>query len=597
MKLRYLRVCNQPPLEDVAINFGHESVLDRNCAIHFVVGVNGSGKSRLLQALAEIFLSLDPNFGNQRVSLPNFPVTLVYDLGKENDARTIYLRHQDQSPSKTVLIEFKRVLDKNEVKDWESLQQSIEDIEQTQELEDLPLFRSEPTISKKDYKKFLGNDMPGTGSMGVYLPSIVLAYTSGATKAWEAIFSHLNIEPESINTNVNIDNERPLEWSLYQEQDLKKKQGEPIPEREQDVSSGLEERQFSRIGILVKPDDLKLAFCAVALEQAIDDFKNTPTEADKNQFIERINLSIETKERTAGLRGILNTIDWLWPITITLRINYKPTEIKKSHRDKLAKLADVANPIIRTPEPGTSRLFIFDLRCPLNKQDAVDKSTANALYETVTGKDKKSSKPFDFFQELYNWKQEGFLEDVQIAFRKRNLKDILLYDWLSDGEQVFLGRMALFHLLKGKDDALLLLDEPETHFNDLWKREIVDIIDESLSNDSTEVVISTHSSIALTDIFNTEINLLRKNPETGESIASQLTTPTFGADPGEIMINVFEARDSIGQRALEYLNKLLDKNWENHNKEDLEYLIRRIGAGYHRSELRTIWRKLNATQD
>lgn len=558
MKLRYLRICNQPPLEDVSINFGHESVLGRNCAIHFVVGVNGSGKSRLLQALAEIFLSLDPNFGNQQVSLPDFPITLAYDLGNESTVRTIYLRHQDKLSSKAVFIAFKRVLDKSEVKDWEKLPEQIEQIEQMQKLQELPLFQSASVNSKKYYEKYYGTDMPGTGSIGGYLPSILLAYTSGSIKSWETIFTHLNIEPESINTKIEIDTERPLGWNLYQEQELKKKLNEPIPEIEQEATSS-EEKLFSRIGILIKPDDLKIAFCAVALEQSITEFQKIPTEVEKNQFIQQINKSIELQERMLGLRGILNTIDWLWPITITLRINYKSTKIKNFYRKKIAKLADenIANPIIRDPEPGKGRLFIFDLRRPLNGRETIDKSTALALYETVTGKDKKSSTPFDFFQELYAWKQEGFLEDIQIAFRKRNLNDVLLYDWLSDGEQVFLGRMALFHLLKGKDDALLLLDEPETHFNDLWKREIVDIIDESLGESTCNAVITTHSSIALTDVFDNEISLLKKSPSTGMAYIEDSLIHSFGASPIEIMRDIFEAPKSVGQRAAKFLDLAL----------------------------------------
>ena len=72
---------------------------------------------------------------------------------------------------------------------------------------------------------------------------------------------------------------------------------------------------------------------------------------------------------------------------------------------------------------------------------------------------------------------------------------VLRYEELSDGEQMVLGRMALFHLLQNHHDALLLLDEPETHFNDKWKREIVDIIDDAIGNTANDVLISTHSSL------------------------------------------------------------------------------------------------------
>ena len=74
MRLRYLRVRGYPPLEDVEIAFRRPSLPGRECAIRFVVGVNGSGKTHLLQAVAEAFLAM------ARRKPPRFPVTLVYEL-------------------------------------------------------------------------------------------------------------------------------------------------------------------------------------------------------------------------------------------------------------------------------------------------------------------------------------------------------------------------------------------------------------------------------------------------------------------------------------------------------------------------------------
>ena len=102
------------------------------------------------------------------------------------------------------------------------------------------------------------------------------------------------------------------------------------------------------------------------------------------------------------------------------------------------------------------------------------------------------------------------LEGFQASTSDANVTEVddigvLRYEELSDGEQMVLGRMALFHLLQGQQDALLLLDEPETHFNDKWKREIVDIIDDAIGHTSNDVLISTHSAIVLSDVFNNEI--------------------------------------------------------------------------------------------
>ena len=65
----------------LALRFASGSPLQRECAIRFVVGVNGSGKSNLLRAVAEVFLAL----ADER--LPPFPVSLIYELGRRGPTR------------------------------------------------------------------------------------------------------------------------------------------------------------------------------------------------------------------------------------------------------------------------------------------------------------------------------------------------------------------------------------------------------------------------------------------------------------------------------------------------------------------------------
>lgn len=127
---------------------------------------------------------------------------------------------------------------------------------------------------------------------------------------------------------------------------------------------------------------------------------------------------------------------------------------------------------------------------------------------------------------LLDLRRQGLLTDIQIAVRKADVDDVLLFDELSsDGEQVYLGRMALLHLLEDESDALLLLDEPEVHVNDKWKREIVDIIDRVLKDRANDVLISTHSSITLTDVFNDEIVFFDKRD--GHSVPIEIRSTTL----------------------------------------------------------------------
>jgi energy-coupling factor transporter ATP-binding protein EcfA2 len=540
MKLRYLHLRDVPPLNDVAVTFGHEAVLARNCAIRFVIGVNGSGKTRFLQTLAEIFLHLESP------APPPFPVTLAYDLAAPDTRtgeRTIYLRHDPMDAAGSAFMVFKDRL--GDHTDWEDL---ITDIQASQ---------PDSYVAKR----YAINELPGSGTITAYLPSIIVAYTSGAIQAWEELFQPLPKRVDLPTENITADAERPVRWSTRQEWTYQAQQGTPSDaESQEEIEAEAIARKpdirTETIGSFITPEDLKLVFLAVALDHAAREFREElATARDEARFLRRIDKSIELNEPMPGWRGLLNAVDFLYPVTISLRLSFQPERFDKDTTQQLAKLYESATTVLREPAGQPGRNLIFDLRRSLTKRAASDKSTAAALIEALRGE--RSDKPFDIFRRLKTWRQSGLLESVSIAVRKRLLPGLLLFDWLSDGERVFLGRMALLHLFRGEENALIILDEPETHFNDIWKRQIVDVIDDSLRDDYTEVIISTHSSIALTDVFDTEITLLRKDDEEGSILVDTPPIPTFGASPTEIMVKVFGAVDIVGQRANEFLDMIL----------------------------------------
>jgi energy-coupling factor transporter ATP-binding protein EcfA2 len=166
---------------------------------------------------------------------------------------------------------------------------------------------------------------------------------------------------------------------------------------------------------------------------------------------------------------------------------------------------------------------------------------------------------FEALQKILFWQRKGYLKtkDIRIVLRKLDVEDPIPLETLSDGERMFLGRMALMNLIGGTKNALVILDEPETHFNDYWKREIVDIIDDNLEHKTNDVLITTHSSIAITDAFDREITLLRKNYENSDIYAVNPVPPTFGASPTEVLRDIFTGRRSVGERAIEYLDTLI----------------------------------------
>jgi len=570
MRLRYVSLKDAPPLQDLAIPFWQEMIMGRACAIRFVVGVNGSGKSRLLQALTQVFLTVK-NFPN--VQLP-FYVTLVYDLGKGKDKRTIFLQYQKEesniSNSKLILNSYDWLND-DEVYDWENLPNQIS------------------SNRFEQYREASSNN-------DLFLPKALIAYSSGITTTWKKIFT-LPLPPFPIPQFEEAD-ERPLDWEIGKERQYLKEQGlseAPTKLTVYDIDS-LRESGIPSIGYFIETKQLRLVVLAATLIQTIKDFRFMPNEEAEIELLKKWDEDSIQNHSYSGFRQLLNEIGWRYPVSIGFKIKFQPNDWIEQDTEKIRDLYTISSRVIAEAEPSNNRTVLFDLK---DKKDG--KYLLELLIREFKELGKKVVTPFDIFKTLYRWQRIGILQDVVIAFKKRGVDDLMLYDWLSDGEQLFLGRMALFHLLENEDDVLALLDEPETHFNDVWKRRIVDVIDDSLRDTHNEIVITTHSSIALTDVFKKEVTRLSFEANTGKANYIVNHTDTFGASTSVIMREIFGAPESVGQRATEFLDLILmlatkpkevDAIWEKRiserklqNSPELNQLVEYLKEAQIRREL------------
>jgi len=227
----------------------------------------------------------------------------------------------------------------------------------------------------------------------------------------------------------------------------------------------------------------------------------------------------------------------------------------------------------------------------------------------------------DVFARLRDWQRTGLLDEMTQTIQRLHRSgpdgraereaddqapnqadaehagdDVLVtYDQLSDGEQMLLGRMGMISLLRGQDGSLLLLDEPETHFNDVWKRELVEMLDMGLLEDTqANVIVATHTSIALTDAFAAEVTVLDKTDR--QISARGVRGGLFGTDPGEVNMNLFRADSSTGRRSEQILNRLLTENWAGKGQV-LEQILTILGSSLHRAELRAILKNLQTDDD
>ncbi len=133
--------------------------------------------------------------------------------------------------------------------------------------------------------------------------------------------------------------------------------------------------------------------------------------------------------------------------------------------------------------------------------------------------------------------------------------------------------MALLAMLD-TDDSLILLDEPEVHFNDYWKREIVKLLDTVMRNHSNHLLIVSHSSIALSDVTDAQVLVMKRGSD-GLASVHPPTLKTFGTDPSEIMVVIFRTELSTGA----YATSLLKTAIESDERQQIEEFLERVGPG------------------
>lgn len=148
-------------------------------------------------------------------------------------------------------------------------------------------------------------------------------------------------------------------------------------------------------------------------------------------------------------------------------------------------------------------------------------------------------------------------------------KEILLKGF-SDGEHQFIHTMSVCLMLKDSD-SLILLDEPETHFNPNWRSMFISMLNESLRNGcrnskkdvSTcnflkEVLITSHSPFIISDCLPHHVLILHKDNKgnTTAETAAQACINTYGASVNIITAAIFDNEDSIGRRAYKEMQEI-----------------------------------------
>ncbi len=235
-----------------------------------------------------------------------------------------------------------------------------------------------------------------------------------------------------------------------------------------------------------------------------------------------------------------------------LRIDAPPAARTGMLQATIHRLTTTAS---RVRVQGTGYTFVFNLGAgPATVLRSVSEAFA-------------AESPVGLFRELaaYSRPQGGFapvLTRVDLFLERQPLTPggpapaLHTYDWLSDGERTFLSRMCLLALF-GAADALIMLDEPEVHFNDYWKRKLVRLVDSGLSGHHSHALVTTHSSIVLTDARAAQIHVLDRSDDGYTRKPLPPGVPTFAGDPSDVMVHVFGVEAAAGAKSVDEVREAL----------------------------------------
>ena len=177
----------------------------------------------------------------------------------------------------------------------------------------------------------------------------------------------------------------------------------------------------------------------------------------------------------------------------------------------------------------------------------------------------------------------------------------LLMKNLSDGEQQFLHTLGICLMLKDKS-ALLLLDEPETHFNPDWRSKFIRTLKKSLdysqsNNLKTDILITSHSPFIISDCYPDKVIAFEKGKQPIN--ARDMNFRTYGTSVDIIMENIFKKRNTIGdlsRKEIEDIQKEIEKRKKLSPKEVQEYKLRTNHLGDSMEKI-LLFARLNELED
>lgn len=553
MKLQRLKINAKfrslKPGFEINFRYPYESGITEDDWMQFhpfcFAGLNGSGKSNVLEALANIFYHLEScvNVRQPKNFLDNFEYKdsapdafeleyfIVPKLGDN------YISNEDYIAEKLCKVTIKKEEGRSPIMGYQTYPFSSD------EIIDLPITPKDKKIGKR--KADLAKS---------YLPNLVIAYSSGENEILsipflksrllqfdeyeEDLINEYNYkEPESILIYIDYEMSQAVLLSnliFNNEKDSENNVLKPIRE-ELKILDITRFRMVLRNHISKENEKFRI----------LDQLRSSENQQDdEDRIVDKF------KNCATTLLEIDNQIILdFW--------------VNKATKDAFKE----------NFKGGIFELFqAFQLLYTLNYRDVAIPIKTDVYQSKGYYTDGKLPHPSPESQVFY------FLNYYIEQEKEDGLKELLLKN-LSDGEQQFLHSLGICLMLKNRN-ALLLLDEPETHFNPDWRSKFIRTLKRSLERSGSnnlmrDILITSHSPFIISDCFPDKVLIFNKD-EDGKVFAKKaenLGIHTFGTSIHILTNKVFGKKETIADYSLNLLKSYKERY---QNGESLEKLISEI---------------------
>ncbi|WP_131538541.1 MULTISPECIES: restriction system-associated AAA family ATPase [Pedobacter] len=500
LRLKIHSIAHRPLLDNLELFFNPEEKFPGENSPNCFIGVNGSGKSQVLETIAEIFYYLDKLYGGPRL--------ILY----ANSPSLFELDYVITFQKKEYLVEIKQL----------EIKAKAPKITITHNGKEIEWF-------VETFKDFL--------------PSKIIGYTSGANETLSFPFMDY--------------------YDEYADYTAKRAFGNKDYKEDYDPRFYLMD-YTTNIGVVIAnllyPQEKNVA--SVLKVIGIKNLKS-------------FQLVIQTKHSAAPQKGI------------------RLTEELQTWIESLVKVASCYEYV------SSENRYVLDFYNDPSTRDAIK------LY---------FKHPIDFYTALYKIEllnnliiDDNYLKEIK---RKRRLRksmiknpsvqdkdkvlnyseiklglstgQVINYLELSDGQHQYMNVFGTI-LMTGFENALYLLDEPETHFNPKWRREFIQILNTITLKRKQDFFLTSHSPFIVADSRKEKVFIFKR--DTKKLIVKQPDNETYGSNSDYILKMAFGMESTIAEKSLLEIQKLqkstdIDKIESEINDfgESAEkfYLLRRI---------------------